>query len=71
MLRCHQRVLILHGAHPFFGPSEWAGEPVFITLSILVIFMLLPSSSARDYGHVVGDISSGTVSGKEKSPTRA
>ena len=34
VLRCHQRAWILHGVHPFFGPDEWAGEPVFLTLSV-------------------------------------
>ena len=35
VLRWHQRAWISHGAHPFFGPSEWAGEPVCLTLSVL------------------------------------
>ena len=34
ILRCHQRAWISHGAHTFFGPGEWAGEPVFLTLSV-------------------------------------
>ena len=30
----HQGAWISHGAHHFFGLGEWAGEPVFLTLSV-------------------------------------
>ena len=33
VLRWHQGAWISHGVHNFFGLGEWAGEPVFLTLS--------------------------------------